>query len=398
MPRERRVGSTPTSPTKWREWRDAILGARLDPLPRSDRVALTLGCSPTDVSGAGLTELLEDVGPTDSLSGQAWRLNRAAAPAPSPRYASPAMNVTATPAPKSSIIVEVEVPAEKLDRAVGEADPGPLEADPRPRLPARQGAARRPRGRPRPRRRPRRGRRPPRPVGLPRRAHRAGDPAPHERRRRDRPGRGGQAAHLQGDGPGPARGRARRLPELQLQARDRGRSTTTKVDKVIEEMRDQSATLAPVEDRGAQNGDYAVIKYEGTPRRRAVRRRLGRADAADHRRGPPDPGLRGQPRRARGRRDEGLRHHVPRRLRARSRSPARRPTSRSSCASSARRSCPTSTTTSSSRWATSRTWPSCGARSRSASSGTPSTGPATGSPTGSSTTPSPTRRSTCPTS
>ena len=37
-----------------------------------------------------------------------------------------------------------------------------------------------------------------------------------------------------------------------------------RVDKVIEEMRDQSASLAPVEDRTAQKGDYAVIKYEGT--------------------------------------------------------------------------------------------------------------------------------------
>src|SRR4029079_12151956 len=36
-----------------------------------------------------------------------------------------------------------------------------------------------------------------------------------------------------------------------------------KVEKVVEEMRDSSATLAPVEDRGAQKGDYAVIKYEG---------------------------------------------------------------------------------------------------------------------------------------
>ena len=37
-----------------------------------------------------------------------------------------------------------------------------------------------------------------------------------------------------------------------------------KVDKVIEELADQNATLAPVEDRGAQNGDYAVIGYVGT--------------------------------------------------------------------------------------------------------------------------------------
>ena len=37
-----------------------------------------------------------------------------------------------------------------------------------------------------------------------------------------------------------------------------------KVDKVIEELRDQNASLSPVEDRGAIKGDYAVIKYEGT--------------------------------------------------------------------------------------------------------------------------------------
>ncbi len=37
-----------------------------------------------------------------------------------------------------------------------------------------------------------------------------------------------------------------------------------KVDKVIEELRDQNATLAPVEGRGAANGDYAVIGFDGT--------------------------------------------------------------------------------------------------------------------------------------
>ena len=37
-----------------------------------------------------------------------------------------------------------------------------------------------------------------------------------------------------------------------------------KVDKVIDELRDQNATLAPVEDRPAKKGDYAVIRYEGT--------------------------------------------------------------------------------------------------------------------------------------
>ena len=37
-----------------------------------------------------------------------------------------------------------------------------------------------------------------------------------------------------------------------------------KVDQVIGELRDQNATLAAVEDRGAQEGDYAVIAFEGT--------------------------------------------------------------------------------------------------------------------------------------
>ena len=37
-----------------------------------------------------------------------------------------------------------------------------------------------------------------------------------------------------------------------------------KVDQVIEEMRDQNATLAAVEDRGAREGDYAVISFVGT--------------------------------------------------------------------------------------------------------------------------------------
>lgn len=37
-----------------------------------------------------------------------------------------------------------------------------------------------------------------------------------------------------------------------------------KIDKVVEELRDQNATLAAVEDRGARNGDWAVIGFAGT--------------------------------------------------------------------------------------------------------------------------------------
>jgi trigger factor len=40
--------------------------------------------------------------------------------------------------------------------------------------------------------------------------------------------------------------------------------TPDKVDKVIEELRDQNAILAPVEDRAAKDGDWAVIGFEGS--------------------------------------------------------------------------------------------------------------------------------------
>jgi trigger factor len=37
-----------------------------------------------------------------------------------------------------------------------------------------------------------------------------------------------------------------------------------RIDQVVEELRDQNATLAPVEERGAEDGDYAVISFVGT--------------------------------------------------------------------------------------------------------------------------------------
>jgi trigger factor len=37
-----------------------------------------------------------------------------------------------------------------------------------------------------------------------------------------------------------------------------------RIDQVVSELRDQNATLRPVEDRPAQNGDYAVIGFVGT--------------------------------------------------------------------------------------------------------------------------------------
>ena len=37
-----------------------------------------------------------------------------------------------------------------------------------------------------------------------------------------------------------------------------------RIDQVVEQLRDQNASLAAVEDRGAQDGDYAVISFVGT--------------------------------------------------------------------------------------------------------------------------------------
>ena len=174
------------------------------------------------------------------------------------------MQITRTPAPKSTVQLEIELPPERLDRAVDDAVRTLAR---RTRVPGfRPGKA-------------------PRPVlerhlgpgvvldeavdHLMQDAYREAIVQEAilpltERRRRGRPGRGGQAAHLQGDRPGPPGGHARRLPQLQLRARDRDVSTTPRVDQVIEELRDQNATLAAVEDRGAKDGDYAVISFIGT--------------------------------------------------------------------------------------------------------------------------------------
>ena len=46
--------------------------------------------------------------------------------------------------------------------------------------------------------------------------------------------------------------------------------TDDTVAKVLEELRDQNASLVPVEDRGAENGDYAVVAFEGTRDGQAV--------------------------------------------------------------------------------------------------------------------------------
>jgi trigger factor len=187
----------------------------------------------------------------------------AAAPPSSPRYASPAMNVTATPAPKSSVVLEVEVPAEKLDRAVGEAVRA---LSKRTRVPGfRPGKA---------------------PRGVLEAVLGPGTVLDEAVDRlvqssyRDAlieqailPLTNADVEIVQAEEGKPLifKATVQIRPEVALGdyknfnfRPDIATIDDPKVDKVIEEMRDQNATLAPVEDRGAKNGDYAVIKYEGT--------------------------------------------------------------------------------------------------------------------------------------
>ena len=178
------------------------------------------------------------------------------------------MKVTATPAPKSSVLLEIEVPADRLDRAVRDAV-GRLSR--RTRVAGfRPGKA-------------------PRPIlervlgpgavldeaveHLVQDAYREAlveqdivpltnaDVEVVEAER-------GQAAALQGDGPGPAR-RSSSATTRASTSRPRSRpSTTPKVDNVVEELRDQNATLAAVEDRGGEGRRLRRHRLRGHPRRR----------------------------------------------------------------------------------------------------------------------------------
>ena len=347
MPREGRVGSTPTSPTS------------------RGRAAASRGRPRT----AG--------GPALYFPGDACHRH---------------------PAPKSSVLLEIELPPER-STAPSDGPSAPCRRRTQVAgLPAGQGAAAGARAGPRARRPSSTRRSSTSSRRLPRRARRAGHPAarPTPTSRSSRPRRASPlvfTATVQvrpevelGD-----------YKQLQLQPRDRD-------DRRRQGRPGHRRAARPERDadrgRGSRRAERRLRghRLRRDARRRAVRGRHVRADAAHPRRGAADPGLRGPPRRARGRRLDRVRHHLPGRLPAEATWPASRPTSRSSCGSCARRSCPSSTTTSPARWATSPTSTRCGPTSRRASSATPSTGPATGSPTGSSSTRSPTRRSSCPTS
>jgi trigger factor len=173
------------------------------------------------------------------------------------------MQITTTPAPKSTIVVEVEVPAERLTRAVGDATQA---LSRRTRVPGfRPGKA-------------------PRGVLEAVLGHGAVLEEAVDRlvqssyrdalvEKEILPLTNADVEIVQAEEGKPLIFKATVpvRPEVQLgdyrNFNFRPEIETTddaKVDKVIEELRDQNASLAPVEERGAEKGDYAVIKYDGT--------------------------------------------------------------------------------------------------------------------------------------
>ncbi|MHB8890728.1 MAG: trigger factor [Candidatus Limnocylindrales bacterium] len=173
------------------------------------------------------------------------------------------MNVTATPAPKSSIVLEVEVPADRLDRSIRDAVA---------RLSRRTRVA---------------GFRPgkaPRPIlervlGPTAILDEAVDTLVQVAYRDAVIGQGivpltnADVQIVEAEEGKPLRFKAtiQVRPEITLGdyanfnfAPEIETVDDQKVDKVIDELRDQNATLSAVEDRPAKDGDWAVIGFDGT--------------------------------------------------------------------------------------------------------------------------------------
>jgi trigger factor len=173
------------------------------------------------------------------------------------------MNVTATPAPKSSVLLEIEVPADQLDRAVREATQ---------RLSRRTRVA---------------GFRPgkaPRPIlervlgptavldeAVDHLVQSAYRDAIIEQGIVPLTNADVEVVDAEEGKPLKFKATVQVRPEVELGdyanfnfAPEIEEITPDKVDKVVEELRDQNATLAPVEDRAAKDGDWAVIGFEGT--------------------------------------------------------------------------------------------------------------------------------------
>jgi len=173
------------------------------------------------------------------------------------------MQITATPAPKSTVVLEIELPAERLDRAVDEAV---RHLSRRTRVPGfRPGKA-------------------PRPLlerhlgpgailddavdHLVQDAYRE---ALVERDLLPLTNADVQVVQAEEGKPLVFKATVQVRPEVQLgdykHFNFRPEVETiddARVDKVLGELRDQNATLTAVEDRGAKDGDYAVISFVGT--------------------------------------------------------------------------------------------------------------------------------------
>jgi len=185
------------------------------------------------------------------------------APTGDPPYTRPAMNVTATPAPKSTIILEIEVPADRLDRSIRDAVA---------RLSRRTRVA---------------GFRPgkaPRPI-----LERVVGPTVVLEEAVDTLVQASYRDAVLAEGIVPLTNAdveiidAEEGKPLHFKATIQVRPTMTlgdyanfnfapeietvdepKVDKVLDEIRDQNATLSAVEDRPAKLGDWAIIGFDGT--------------------------------------------------------------------------------------------------------------------------------------
>ncbi len=175
----------------------------------------------------------------------------------------PAMQITATPAPRSTVVLEIELPAERLDRAVDEAV---RHLSRRTRVPGfRPGKA-------------------PRPI-LERQLapgailedavdHLVQDAYRKALVEQDLlPLTNADVEVVQAEEGKPLvfKATVQVRPEVQLGdyrqfnfSPEIETIDDARVEVVLEELRDQNATLAAVEDRGAGNGDYGVISFTGT--------------------------------------------------------------------------------------------------------------------------------------
>jgi trigger factor len=173
------------------------------------------------------------------------------------------MQITSTPAPKSTVVLEIELPAERLDRAVDEAV---RHLSRRTRVPGfRPGKAPRPLLE--------------RHLGPGAILDDAVDHLVQDAYRQalvDQdllPLTNADVEVVQAEEGKPLvfKATVQVRPEVELgdykQFNFRPEIETiddARIDKVIDELRDQNATLAAVEDRGARDGDYAVISFVGT--------------------------------------------------------------------------------------------------------------------------------------